>query len=92
MVLGAKTLLLGGIAIHIAAHIALGRRQVVRHQVLVLAFGSSNLSAPAKVEKSSESPPTRAVFWFGLRFLFELRGVFSSDDVYFSGFGVLFRN
>ena len=52
VVLGAKTLLLGGIAIHIAAHIALGRRQVVRHQVLVQAFGSSNLSAPAKQERS----------------------------------------
>ena len=63
VVLGAKTLLLGGIAIHIAAHIALGRRQVVRHQVLVLAFGSSNLSAPAKVEKKSERSPEWAAFW-----------------------------
>ncbi len=31
---------------------ALGIRQVVRHQVLVLAFGGSNPSSPAKVETS----------------------------------------
>ena len=38
----------------------MGRGQVVRHQVLVLAFGGSNPSAPAKVK-----PGQKTGFYFG---------------------------
>ena len=45
----------------------MGRRQVVRHQVLVLAFGGSNPSVPAKIEKKSKRSPARAAFWLAAR-------------------------
>ena len=40
----------------------MGRRQVVRHQVLVLAFGGSNPSAPAR-DKSKILPLVGGVFY-----------------------------
>ena len=45
----------------------MGCRQVVRHVVLVHAFGGSNPSIPAKLEKNSERSPAWAAFGLAAR-------------------------
>lgn len=52
------------------ALLVLGRRQVVRHQVLVLAFGGSSPSGPAKLCINRLARSGWAVFFCLLRLLF----------------------
>ena len=58
----------------------LGIRQVVRHQVLVLAFGGSNPSIPAKLVLTILTKP-RPLSWFGFYVRYSLVTFYMTPEI-----------